>query len=155
MSKKSFDVSSYENKTLIGDFNISLEDKNLQHFTDCFDLENLINEPTSFKGIPSCIDFIIANRKSYFKNAFEAVIGISDFHKLMAGSLKTQIIKDPQKIKTYRTCKLFDKNKFNENLKSKPDSIETLEYPLFESIYIDFLYTYAPVTTKIVRANNH
>ena len=61
----------------------------------------------------------------------------------------------PPKIKTYRNYKAFDENRFNEDLKSKLDSIEKLDYPLFESIFIDVLNTHAPVTTKKVRANNH
>ena len=37
----------------------------------------------------------------------------------------------------------------------KLDSIEKLDYPLFESIFINALNTHAPVTTKKVRAYNH
>ena len=77
-------LDSYENITLLGDFIMTLEEKNLQHFIDTFSLEHLINEPTYFKGSPSCIDHIITNRKSYFKNTCVAVTGISDFHKLTA-----------------------------------------------------------------------
>ena len=82
-------LDSYENITLLGDFYMTLEDKNLQHFTDTFSLEHLINDPTCFKGNPSCIDLIITNRKSNFKNTCAAVTGISDFHKLTAVSLKS------------------------------------------------------------------
>ena len=141
--------------TLLGDFNMTPEEKNLEHFTDTFSLEHLINEPTCFKGSPSCIDLIMTNRKSYFKNTCVTVTGISDFHKLTAVSLKSQILKATPKIKTYRNYKTFDENRFNEDLKSKLDSIEKLDYPLFESIFIDVLNTHAPVTTKKVRANNH
>ena len=42
-------LDSYENITLLGDFNMTPEDKNLEHFTDTFSLEHLINEPTCFK----------------------------------------------------------------------------------------------------------
>ena len=148
-------LDSYENITLLGDFNMTPEDKNLEHFTYTFCLEHLINEPTCFKGSPSCIELIMTNRKSYFKNTCVTVTGISDFHKLTAVSLKSQILQAPSKIKTYRNYKTFDQNRFNEDLKSKLDSIETLDYPLFESIFIDVLNTDAPVTTKKVRANNH
>ena len=148
-------LDSYENIALLGDFNMTLEDKNLQHFTDTFSLEHLINEPICFKGSPSCIDLIITYRRSYFKNTCVTVSEISDFHKLTAVSLKSQILKAPQKIKTYRNYKTFDENRFNEDLKSKLDSIEKLDYPLFESIFIDVLNTHAPVTTKKVLANNH
>ena len=73
-------VDSYENITLSGDFSMTPEDKNLKHFTDTFSLEDLINEPTCFKGSPSCIDRIITNRKSYFKNTCVTFTRISDFH---------------------------------------------------------------------------
>ena len=53
---------------LLGDYNMTPEDTNLQHFRDSFNLENLIHEATCFKGLPSCIDLIITNRKAYFKN---------------------------------------------------------------------------------------
>ena len=106
-------LDSYENITLLTDFNMTPEDKNLQHFTDTFSLEHLINEPTCFKRSPSCIDLIITNRKSYFKNACVTVTGISDFRKLTAVSLKSQILKAPPKIKTYRNYKTFDENRFN------------------------------------------
>ena len=65
------------------------------------------------------------------------VTGIPSFHKLTAASLKSQNLKAPLKIKTYRSYKTFDENRFNEDLKSKLDSIEKLDYPLFESIFID------------------
>ena len=118
-------LDSYENITLL-DFNMTPEDKNLEHFTDTFSLEHLINEPTCFKGSPSCIDLIMTNRKSLKKNTWVTVTGISDFHKLTAVSLKSQILKAPPKTKTYRNYKTFDENRFNEDLKSKLDSIEKL-----------------------------
>ena len=34
-------LDSYENITLLGDFNMTLEDKNLQHVTRTFSLEHL------------------------------------------------------------------------------------------------------------------
>ena len=57
-------LDSYENITLLGDFNMTPKDKNLQHFTESFSIENLLNEPTCFKGSPSYIDLVISNRKS-------------------------------------------------------------------------------------------
>ena len=77
-------LDSSENITLLGDFNLTPEDKNLQHFTYTFSLEHLINEPTCFKGSPSCIDLILVYKKSYFKNTCVTVTGISDFYKLTA-----------------------------------------------------------------------
>ena len=116
-------LDSYENITLL-DFNMNPEDKNSQHFIDTFSLEHLINEPTCFKGSRSCIYLIFTNRKLYLKNTCVTVTGMSDFHKLMAVSLKSEILKAPPKIKAYRKYKTFDENRFNEDLKSKLDSIE-------------------------------
>ena len=106
------------------------EDKNLQYFTDTFSLEHLINEPTCFKGSPSCIDLIITNRKSYLKNTCVTATGISAYHKLKAVSLKSQILKAPPKIKTYINYKTFDENRFSEDLKSKLDSIKKTRLPV-------------------------
>ena len=71
------------------------ENTNLQHFTDSFNLENLIHETTCFKGLPSCIDLIITNRKPYFKNTCVTIAGMSDFRKLIAVSLQFQVLKYP------------------------------------------------------------
>ena len=98
-------LNSYENITLLGDFNMSPEDRNLQHFKDTFRLEHLISEPTCLKGSSSCIDLIITNRKSYFKNTRVTVTGISDFYKLTAVTLKSQILKAPPKKRLIETIK--------------------------------------------------
>ena len=77
------------------------EDKILQHFTDSFSLENPLNEPISFKVIPSCIHLIIFNTKFFYKNTCITVTGISDSRRLPAVSLKSHL-KAPPKIKIYR-----------------------------------------------------
>ena len=83
MSKSlSLYLDSYENMTLLGDFNMTPEDQHLQHFTDTFSLEHLINEPTCFKRSPSCVNLIMTNRKSYFNNTCVTVTGILIFINL-------------------------------------------------------------------------
>ena len=47
-------IDSYENITLLVDFNMIPEGKNLQQFTDTFSLEHRTTEPTCFEGSPSC-----------------------------------------------------------------------------------------------------
>ena len=65
---------------LLGDFNMTPENAYLQHFTDSFNLENLIPEATCFKGLPSCIDLIITENL-ILKITCVATTGMSDFHK--------------------------------------------------------------------------
>ena len=61
IQSKILDDNIDDNILLLEDFIITLENKNLQHFTDSFNLENLIHETTCFKGLPSCIDLISTN----------------------------------------------------------------------------------------------
>ena len=63
---------------------MTLENTDQQHYTDSFNLENLIHEVACFKGLPSCIDVIITNRKPYFKNTYVTATGMSGFHILTA-----------------------------------------------------------------------
>ena len=59
----------YDNFVILGDFNLTTENKNLDLFMNVFDLESLTKTPTSFKSnIFSCIDLIISNKKEFFKN---------------------------------------------------------------------------------------
>ena len=131
------------------------ENIDLQHFTDSFNLENLIHEATCFKGLPSCIDRIITNRKPYFKNTCVTATGMSDFHKLTAVSLKSQVLKAPAKHKFYRKYKKFDEDNFKKDVKLKLDSLEELDYSLFKNTFIDVLNTHAPMKTKTLPANSH
>ena len=92
-----------------------------------FQSRNLIHEATCFKGLSSCIDLIITNRKPYFKNACVTTTGMSDFQKLTAVSLKSQVLKAPTKRKLYRNYKIFDEDNLKEDLKLKLDSLEELD----------------------------
>ena len=92
---------------MLGDFKMTPEDKNMQLFSDSFNLENLIKEATCFKGSPSCIDLIITNRKPYCKKTCLIETGLSDFHKLTAVSVKSQILRTPPKRKLYRDYKIL------------------------------------------------
>ena len=135
-------LDKYENVILLGDFNMNPEDKNVQLFVDSFKLEHLTKKPTCFKGSPFCIDLIIRNRISkYFKNTCILETGITD--KLTALCLKSQISKAPLKRKLYRDYKAFDENYFNNNLKTKLDSVKIQDYSSFKDIFINVLNTHA------------
>ena len=78
----------YENVMLTGDFNLTVENKDLEVFMNAFDLECLIKKSTCFQSTsPSCIDLISTNKKEFFENSvFE--IGISDHHSLIVTALR-------------------------------------------------------------------
>ena len=80
--------------------------------------------------------------------------GTSDFHKLTAVSLKSQVLEAPAKCKFYRDYKNFDKDNCNKDLKLKLDSLEELDYSLFGNTFMDVLNTHAPTKTKTLRPNS-
>ena len=74
-------LDSYENITLLGDFNMTREDKNLQHFTDTFNLEHLINEPTNYRPVSllshdsKVYERIVFNQTStFFESYFSSLL---------------------------------------------------------------------------------
>ena len=59
--------TSYDNILLLGGFNMTPENLKMQDFCDAHDLENIIKEPTSFKGKnPTCIDLTLTKPKVAF-----------------------------------------------------------------------------------------
>ena len=62
---------------LIGDFNMTIENKNLEIFMNLPNSEYLIKKPTCFQSKnPSCIDLILTNKKDRFKNTDVLEVGI-------------------------------------------------------------------------------
>ena len=79
---------------LIGDFNLTVENKKLEVFVNTFDLECLIKKHTCFQSTsPSCIDLILTNKKEYFKNPNVLEVGISDHHSLIVTTSRSQLVK--------------------------------------------------------------
>ena len=72
----------HENVMLIGYFNLTVN--NLGVFMNTFNLDSLINKPTCFQSAnPTCIDLILTNKKSFFKNSNVLEVGISDHHSFI------------------------------------------------------------------------
>ena len=69
-------------------FQYDSRNQNLQLFVDSFNAEHLIKKLICFKGSPSWIGFIMANRKAYFKKICVLETRMSDFYKSRTTSLK-------------------------------------------------------------------
>ena len=105
--------TSYDNILFLGDFNMTTEDLKLQMFCDTHDLQNLIKEPTCFKGKNlSCIDLILTNQKQLFMKFRTFITGKLDFHALTTSIMKLIYVKGNTKIKFFRDYKNFDKDLF-------------------------------------------
>ena len=115
-----FFSTKYENVTLIGDFNMQPENKNLKDFYDLNQHEHLILKPTCYKGkIPSAIDLIITNHKTSFMKSDTCETGLSDHHEFVYSFLRKTFAKGKPKTIYYRCFKNFDQNKFNEELEKR------------------------------------
>ena len=80
----------YENVMLIADFNLTVNNKNLEVLLITFNLDGLINKPTCFQSAnPTCIDLILTNKKSLFKNSNVLKVGTSDHYNFITTALRT------------------------------------------------------------------
>ena len=146
----------YENVVLIGDFNLTVENKNLEVFMNAFDLECLIKKPTCFQSTsPSCIDLILTNKKEFFKNSNVFEVGISDHHSLIVTALRSQLVKGNAKTKLYRDYNSFDIKLFKEDLDKNLKSNNTVNFSDFQNTFTTVLHKHAPIKKKILRFNNN
>ena len=63
-----FYSQDYDNKVILGDFNLEPSNPRIVSFLNNQNLFNLVKSNTCFKGEGSCIDSILTNRKYSFKN---------------------------------------------------------------------------------------
>ena len=78
----------------------------------------MINRPSYFKNpeISSCIDLILTNCPSNFKNSCTPETELPDFHKLVVTVMKTTCKKSQPKIIIYPSYKFFSNESFREGL---------------------------------------
>ena len=118
--RKSLDLHSphYENIVLLGDFNVNINDPNMESFCESFRFKSLIKYPTCFKNPenPSCIDQILTNSPYSFQHSCVIETGLSDFHKIIVSVLKTTFQKLKPKIVHYRDYTKFSNDDFRRKL---------------------------------------
>ena len=140
---------------LIGDFNLTINNKSLQNFMTTFDLECLIKKPTYFQSLnPTCIGLILANKKAFFKNTDVIKIGISDRHSLIATTLKSLLLKGNAKTKLYRDYGSFNIDYFKEDLDGNLKNNSITEYSHSQNIFLEILHKHAPIEKKMLRFND-
>ena len=62
------DAETNKNIIILQDFNMTVENPQVNGFMQLHDLPRLINEPTCFQSHdPTCIDITLTNRKTMFK----------------------------------------------------------------------------------------
>ena len=160
--RRSLDIYSalYENTTLVGDFNVDVNDPIMVFFCESYNFKSLIKNPTCFKNPenPSCIDLILTNSLYSFQNSCVIETGLSDFHKMTVSVMKTTFQKLKPKIVNYRDYSGFSNDDFRKNLlhNLSLEIINTNSNGLekFLQICIQTLDKMAPIKKKYVRGNN-
>ena len=69
---------------------MEINDSAISVFSDSYDLESLIKEPTCYKNPnkPSCIDLILINKPRSFQHSSVIETGLSNFHKMTVTVIK-------------------------------------------------------------------
>ena len=143
--------NDYDNFVIMGDFNIEIDNDNIENSLQAYVLHSLIREPTCFKSSPpKCIDLILTNRKHNFIHCTPIETGLSDFHKLTSTILKTEFIKGEPQIVTYRNFKNVNAIHFNNDIRDEMQQINNPSYSSFSDIFARVLDSHAPLKKKAV-----
>ena len=135
--------SIYDNRIILGDFNLEPDSLISISFMQSLNLFNIIKSNTCFKVHGTYIDLILTNRKYCFKHSSTFETGLSDHHHLIYSMLKTIFKKDKPKLFKYRDYKKFDSTAFHTDLQNKLDEGPKI-YQNFEDTFERVLDAHAP-----------
>ena len=71
-----FYSNEYDNKVVLGDFNLEPSSPSMLSFMDSQNFVSLIKNKTCFKGTGSCIDLILTNRKYFFTSTLNTKLDL-------------------------------------------------------------------------------
>ena len=141
--RKSLDLHSlkYEKVLILGDFNVGVEEANMQTFCESYNLKSLIKQPTCYKNPdkPTCIDLISTNVPRMFQSTCVIETGLSDFHLMTLTVMR----------KTFKKFRESLINKLSNEVFSNNDN--GLEK--FCKTTMDTLNLFAPMKKKYARGN--
>ena len=147
-----FYSQDYDNKVILGDFNLEPSNPSIVSFMNNQNLFNLVKSNTCFKGEGSCIDFILTNRKYSFKNTCSFETGLSDHHHLIYFVIKTTFKSEEPKKSIYRDYSNFSSECFKDDFMSSICQ-EKHDYSDFEKKFVDTLNKHGPKKIKTFRGN--
>ena len=141
----------YDNIMLIGDFNLTVNNKSFGVFMKTFILETLISKPTCFQSRnQTCIDLTRKNQRGLFKNSNVLKVGVSNHHNFITTALRTQLVEGNAKMKMYRDYKAFNMDSFSKDLEGtlKSHINITYDYSCFQEVFLKLLNKHAPIKQK-------
>ena len=73
-----FNSQDYDNKVILGNFNLEPSNPSIASFMNNQNLFNLVKSNTCFQGEGSCTDLLLTNIKYSFQNTCSFETGLSD-----------------------------------------------------------------------------
>ena len=139
-----------------GDLNCNWFKHNaLSDLCEIYDMVNLIEQPTCFKGdTPTLVDVFLTNKPKCFSGVCNTDQGTSDFHNCICVSSKMFAPSHSKHKITYRSMKHFSENAFQNDVDSIPfhvcdifDDIDDV-YWMHDKLFMSVLDRHAPIKTK-------
>ena len=131
--------------------------KMLDGLLDLDNLKGLVKEETCFKSLnnPTCTDLFLTNNSKSYHHTSVISSSLSDRHKLIVTVLNTTFKKCKPNVINYRSYKQSDNSNFRMDLRDKLRNFSEhdTQYDSFHEIFLKILNDHAPLTKKIVRAN--
>ena len=132
-----------------GDFNSEMHEYAMKEFTETYNLNNLVKDPTCFKNPlnPSLIDLILTNRSRSFQNTQTIETELSDHHKLIITVMRAFFPKQAPTIFTNRDTKHYDEDLFRNELLEELQNVNggSVDCSTFVNMCTGVLNRYAPL----------
>ena len=144
---------------VMGDINLDMNFANsLCDVSMVFNLTNLVNGPTCFKGdTPSSVDVLLSSEPQRFKSALNAQCSLSDFHNLTCVATKLHKPCVLPKTNNYHSYKKFDDETFINDVQNIPFSVcdvfDDVDDRLwsFNKLFSDVIDKDTPIKKKILK----
>ena len=114
--------SQYTNVVLCGDINVNmLKNNSIRDIVDVHGMKNIVTKPTCFKSeTPTLIDVVFTTVLKRFKHVCCIESDLSDFHQMVCFSTKFNAPRHINKVITYRSYKIFNREQCLCDLASAP-----------------------------------
>ena len=110
--------SKYDKVLILGDFNVGIEEANMQSFCESYNVKSLIKQSTCYKNPdkPTCIDLILTNVPRMLQSTWVIETRLSDFHLMTMTVMRKTFKKLIPRIISYRSYKDFSNETFRDCL---------------------------------------